>query len=106
MAAIDRICEPGPKTEVADWYRDGILSSIFGLAPERWTSQGFRDCFDTIHAGEFLPRGQRDDLEEAQSRLLSLWKEKQLVTRRLLANDTTNFYTYIASNNEPNTTLA
>jgi hypothetical protein len=32
-------------------------------------------------------------------RLLGLWKEKQLVTRRLLAYDTTNFYTYIASNN-------
>jgi hypothetical protein len=35
-------------------------------------------------------------------RLLGLWKEKQLVTRRLLAYDTTNFYTYIASNNERN----
>jgi transposase len=31
-----------------------------------------------------------------------LWKEKQLVSRRLLAYDTTNFYTYIASTNTRN----
>jgi transposase len=103
LAAIHRICEPGPKTEVADWYRDSILSSIFGFAPERFTSQAFWDCFDTIQTGESLPRGQRDELEEAQSRLLGLWNEKQLVSHRLLAYDTTNFYTYIASNNERNT---
>jgi len=34
--------------------------------------------------------------------LLGLWKEKQLVSRRLLSYDTTNFYTYIASNNTRN----
>ena len=35
-------------------------------------------------------------------RLLALWKEKQGVSRRLLAYDTTNFYTYIASTNGRN----
>ena len=28
LAAIHRICQPGPKTEVADWYQDSILSSL------------------------------------------------------------------------------
>ena len=102
LAAIHRICQPGPKTEVADWYRASILSSLWGFAPERFRSQAFWDCFDAIATGEGLPAGQRDELEEAQLRLLGLWKEKQLVTRRLLAYDTTNFYTYIASNNERN----
>ncbi len=102
LAAIHRICRPGPKTEVADWYRGSILSSLWGFAPERFTSQAFWDCFDAIVTGESLPPGQRDELEEAQSRLLGLWKEKQLVGRRLLAYDTTNFYTYIASNNQRN----
>jgi transposase len=102
LAAIHRICQPGPKTEVADWYRNSILSSLWGFAPERFTSQAFWDCFDSIATGESLPSGKRDELEEAQLRLLGLWKEKQLVTRRLLAYDTTNFYTYIASNNERN----
>ena len=102
LAAIHRICQPGPKTEVGDWYRDSILSSLWGFAPERFSSQAFWDCFDRIDTGESLPSGQQDELEQAQLRLLGLWKEKQLVTRRLLAYDTTNFYTYIASNNERN----
>ena len=102
LAAIHRICQPGPKTEVPDWYRASILSSLWGFAPERFRSQDFWDCFDSIATGESLPSGKRDELEEAQLRLLGLWKEKQLVTRRLLAYDTTNFYTYIASDNERN----
>ncbi len=102
LAAIHRICQPGPKTEVADWYRDSILSSLWRFAPERFTSQAFWDCFDSIHTGESLSSGERDELEEAQLQLLGLWNEKQLVTRRLLAYDTTNFYTYIASNNQRN----
>ena len=102
LAAIHRICQPGPKTEVADWYQDSILSSLWGFAPERFSSQAFWDCFDRIATGESLPSDKRDELEEAQLRLLGLWKEKQLVARRLLAYDTTNFYTYIASNNERN----
>jgi hypothetical protein len=102
LAAIHRICRPGPKTEVADWYRNSILASLWGFAPERFTSQAFWDCFDAIATGESLPAGKRDALDEAQLRLLGLWKEKQLVARRLLAYDTTNFYTYIASTNERN----
>src|ERR1035438_6166888 len=38
LAAIHRICQPGPKTEVADWYRNSILSSLWGFAPERFRS--------------------------------------------------------------------
>lgn len=102
LAAIHRICQPGPKTEVADWYRDSILASLWGFAPERFRSQAFWDCFDRMRTGEMLSPGEQDELEEAQLRLLGLWNEKQLVTRRLLAYDTTNFYTWIASNNERN----
>jgi transposase len=102
LAAIHRLCQPGPKTEVARWYQDSILSSLWGFDPDRFSSQAFWDCFNAIRTGETLPVEQRDELEEAQLRLLGLWKEKQLVSERLLAYDTTNFYTYIASNNERN----
>jgi transposase len=93
LAAIHRICQPGPKTEVAGWYDRTILRSRWGFAPERFTSQEFWDCFDRI------PQQQ---LEQAQIQLLGLWKQKQLVSRRLLAYDTTNFYTYVASTNTRN----
>ena len=103
LAAIHRICQPGPKTEVAEWYRSSMLSALWDFSPERFTSQAFWDAFEQIlpEAEQDLPVEQ-DPLEQAQLRLLALWKEKQLVSRRLLAYDTTNFYTYIASSNTRN----
>jgi transposase len=103
LAALHRICQPGPKTEVAAWYRSSILAALWEFPAERFTSQAFWDAFEQI-----LPEGRAelspadDPLEQAQLRLLGLWKEKQLVSRRLLAYDTTNFYTYIASTNTRN----
>ena len=97
LALIHRVCQPGPKTEVADWYKRTILHSLWGFPPERFTSQAFWDCFDQIRTDP-----QDDQLDQAQMRLLGVWKEKQLVSRRLLAYDTTNFYTYVASTNTRN----
>ena len=103
LAAIHRICQPGPKTEVSDWYRSSILSSLWEFPPERFTSQAFWDAFEQILPEGPEPLSPADDpLEQAQLRLLGVWKEKQLVSRRLLAYDTTNFYTYIASTNSRN----
>jgi hypothetical protein len=93
LAAIHRICQPGPKTEVAGWYDRTILRSLWDFPSERFTSQEFWDCFDRI---------EEEELEKAQIRLLGVWKQKQLVGRRLLAYDTTNFYTYVASTNTRN----
>jgi transposase len=98
LAAIHRVCQPGPKTEVADWYARTILPTLWGFPPERFTSQAFWDAFDQIHTGAEAA-ASADDLEDAQRRLLALWKNKGLVSRRVLAYDTTNFYTYIASTN-------
>jgi transposase len=99
LAAIHRICQPGPKTEVADWYGRTVLHSLWNFPPERFTSQAFWDAFELI-----LPQESSGDdpLELAQLRLLALWKEMPGVSRRLLAYDTTNFYTYIASTNTRN----
>lgn len=97
LAAIHRICEPSPKTEVSDWYRHSILHSLWGFPPERFTSQAFWDCFDQI---ESAAPGAADQLQQAQTRLLGVWKDKHLISRRLLAYDTTNFHTYIASTNQ------
>jgi len=103
LAALHRICQPGPKTEVAEWYRTSILSALWEFPGERFTSQAFWDAFEQILPEDQEARSPADDpLEQAQLRLLGLWKEKQLVSRRLLAYDTTNFYTYIASTNTRN----
>lgn len=103
LAAIHRICQPGPKTEVADWYRRTILSSLWNFPPERFTSQAFWDVFEQILPQQFSAlSGDHDPLDDAQLRLLALWKEKSGLSRRVLAYDTTNFYTFIASNNTRN----
>lgn len=94
LAAIHRICRPGPKTEVAEWYRRTVLHSLWKFEPERFTSQAFWDCFDHIPTDP-----EQDQLDQAQTLLLGAWKQKQTVTRRLLAYDTTNFHTYVASTN-------
>lgn len=101
LAAIHRICQPGPKTEVADWYRKTILSSVWRFAPERFRSQDFWDCFDRIQVAANEPT-EEDELEQAQSALLGCWKDRQMVSRRVLAYDTTNFYTWTASTNPRN----
>ncbi len=103
LAAIHRICQPGPKTEVADWYHNTILSSLWGFPAERFSSQAFWDAFEKILPQHLdLPSPDDDPLDRAQLLLLALWKQRQMVSRRLLAYDTTNFYTYIASSNTRN----
>ena len=105
LAALNRICEPGPKTDVAAWYAKTILPSLWQLPAERFTSQAFWDCFQKIQLG---PLGSntvddRDDLDRAQMRLLGLWKNRQMVGQRVLSYDATNFYTFVASTNGRNT---
>jgi transposase len=104
LAAIHRICQPGPKTQVEEWYRHTILSSLWGFPASRFTSQEFWDCFDRIQTGEGGEGEEvQDELEQAQSRLLTAWQGQQLVGHRLLAYDTTNFHTWVASTNTRNT---
>jgi transposase len=102
LAAIHRICNPGPKTEVADWYSQTILHQLWGIAPERFTSQAFWDAFDKIRIADTNSKETLDELSIAQSLLLGLWKKRTGFGQRMLAYDTTNFYTFIASTNRRN----
>lgn len=105
LAAIHRICDPGPKTEVAEWYDKTILPSAWRFPADRFTSQAFWDCFDSIRLGPLDVGGvnDKDELDRAQLRLLALWKDKQMISHRLLSYDATNFYTFVASTNSRNT---
>jgi transposase len=104
LAAIHRICAPGPKTEVSDWYERTILSSLWQFPTERFTSRAFWDCFNAIQLNPSDSGStDLDDLDRAQLKLLALWKENQLVSHRLLSYDSTNFYTFVASTNGRNT---
>jgi hypothetical protein len=73
---------------LADWYEKTMLATQWNCPRERFSSQAFWDAFEHI-----LPQSRggaaQDPLESAQMRVLGLWKEQQLVCRRLLAYDTT-----------------
>ena len=70
LAAMHRICAPGPKTAVADWYQQTILSPLWGFAPERFSPQAFWDCFEQLlpEKEASAQSEEHDPLEEAQVR--------------------------------------
>ena len=93
---------PGPKTAVADWYRDSVLADLWGFSPRHFSSQAFWDHFDAIDVAEALTQPQADELERAQLALLEAFRSRDLVSQRVLAYDTTNFHTWIATTNTRN----
>jgi len=97
LSAIHRLCQPGPKTEVEQWYAKSVLRSAWGFKPSRFTSQAFWDAFDRIDLASPFPN---DDLSRAQLSALKLWSKQGLVSQRVLAYDSTNFHTYIDTKNE------
>src|SRR5206468_4058477 len=87
---------------------DGASSSrghLTGIRPSRSTVDG-SSAFRRLGCPEIEVAADEpsevDELEQAQSALLGCWKDRQMVSRRLLAYDTTNFYTWTASTNQRN----
>lgn len=97
LAAIHRICDPGPKTEIQEWYKHSPFHTLWKFKPSRFTSQDFWDAFNEINLDLPFPD---DDLSQIQLRILQHWKKSHQVSQCLLAYDSTNFYTYIDSKNE------
>jgi len=97
LAALHRVCAPGPKTTVAEWYAHSAMADQWGMAPSRFTSQAFWDAFDRIDQRSPFPD---DQISQAQLRLLRRWRSEGLVGKTVLAYDSTNFYTYIDSKND------
>ena len=102
LAAFHRICAPGPKTEVADWYRHSVLPDLWGFSPALFSSQAFWDRFDSIDVSDSLAQPRPDELEQAQLALLQAFRGRALLSQRVLAYDTTNFPTWIATTNTRN----
>lgn len=100
LAAIQRICSPGPKTAVPAWYERTCLRRLWGFPSKRFSSQAFWNHFDAIDVDPSPDTAEHDDLERAQTALLQKFRRNDLVGERVLSYDTTNFPTWIASTNE------
>ena len=55
LAASHRICCPGPKTRVADWYSGTVLPRLWGFPASSFSSQSFWNRFDQIAAPAGMP---------------------------------------------------
>ena len=85
LAAIQRVCCPGPKTKVGAWYERTVLRRLWGFPPEAFTSQAFRDRFDAIRVADPQdPDAGEDDLQRAQHALLDAFRQRELVGQRVL----------------------
>jgi hypothetical protein len=95
LAAIQRICQPGPKTGVGRLVRQNHSAFSLGDSAGTLHLAAFWDALEKIVPDRLDPlaTGEEDPLDRAQLRVLDLWKGKQMVSRHLLAYDTTNFHT-------------
>lgn len=91
LAAIHRAVRPGSKRSFAAWARQTTLPEIASFDPDRLDSQHFWEQMDAV------TEGQMQEVEESITQQMSA---KGLLSSHLLFYDLTNFFTYIASDNE------
>jgi len=93
-AAIARLCHPSSKRAVADWATTTTLPRWLGVPAAALTSQHFWDQMDAV------PRAAVPLVEE---RLVARVLAVERVAPQLLAYDTTNFFTHLATTNTRST---
>jgi len=91
LAAIGRACKPTSKRAWAQWASTTSLPRLAGVDGARMTSQHFWDQMN------LLPVEGIAQIEEALVRRVV---EREGIAPDLLFYDTTNFFTFIASDNE------
>jgi len=87
-AAIARLCQPSSKRAVADWAAGTSLPQWLGVEAAALTSQHFWDQMDVVP----VPA-----IAEAELQVVARILAREAVTPHVLAYDTTNFFTYIAT---------
>ena len=90
MGGIHRAIEPGSKRAFGDWARQTTLPNILNFDPSKIESQDFWDQMETV---------TQQQIEYVEKEITRILKDKNLLTPSLLFYDTTNFFTYIDTNN-------
>jgi transposase len=93
LAALNRILAPCSKQKMPDWYENTILFRLWKYPPNVFNSQRFWDHMDLI---------SEDNIKEIQDMVVTQIKTTFNINSELLLYDTTNFFTYIATNNKRN----
>ena len=93
LAALNRALEPCSKLQIGDWYRDNVLQRLWGFSAKAFTSQSYWNHMDLI---------SQDAINAIQDELAKRIRKTFRLETEVLLYDTTNFFTYIASNNDRN----
>lgn len=94
LAAINRILAPCSKLQMPDWYEDTILFRLWKYPKEDFNSQRFWDHMDLF---------SEEKINEIQEKIVTHMKNTFKINPKVILYDTTNFFSYIATNNTRNT---
>lgn len=94
LAAINRVLAPCSKLQMPDWYEDTILFRLWKYPKEDFNSQRFWDHMDLF---------SEEKINEIQEKIIFHVKDTFKINPRVILYDTTNFFSYIATNNTRNT---
>jgi len=94
LAAINRIFAPCSKLQIPDWYEDTILFRLWKYPKEDFNSQRFWDHMDLF---------SEEMINDIQEKIAVHVKNTFKINPRVILYDTTNFFSYIATNNVRNT---
>lgn len=91
IAAIHRVIEPASKNAFSDWAKNTTLPEIGGFESRRITSQHFWDQMNTVTDKQ---------IENIHNDITSMIMNKHAFTPETLFFDSTNFFTFIDTQNE------
>jgi transposase len=89
-ASIQRILKPGSKNAFEEFAKETTLPKIMGFEEQKVTSQDFWQQMDTVTEEQML---------QAERQITAMLNEKGHLSSKYLFYDTTNFFTYISSEN-------
>jgi len=89
--SIQRILKPGSKNAFEEFAKETTLPKIMGFEEENITSQDFWQQMDTV---------TEIQITQAERRITAMLKQKGYLKSKYLFYDTTNFFTYISTDNK------
>ena len=94
LSAVHRAISPGSKNAFQDWFRTTTLPHYLDIDPKVMTSQHFWDQMDDI---------SEQELQQTEDSISGYLLERYQVSLDKIALDYTNYFTYIASDNNRST---
>lgn len=90
LAALNRALAPCSKLAIGDWYEQTVLRRLWRFPKSMFSSQRFWDHMDMV---------SEEAIDAIQGRVVSRVRDAFGIDGRVLLYDTTNFFTFLATDN-------